>query len=100
MVFSFKKKTHKVFMLRLLSKTNISYKGKNCCLFDKVGNIVCVSDFLPILFFNKPKICIKYRPIQISSKINSSQVSSAILIQIKENVIKHFVDILSGSAGP
>ena len=87
-------------MLRLLSKTNISYKEKTAVYLTKLETLSVFPIFYQYCSSTKPKICIKYRPIQISSKINSSQVSSAILIQMKDNVIKHFVDFLSGSAAP
>lgn len=95
-----KKKTHKCLCYGFFQKPTYLTKGKIAVYLTKLETLSVFPNFYQYFPSTKPKICIKYRPIQISSKINSSQVSSAILIQMRQNVIKHFVDFLSGSAVP
>ena len=101
-VFKFKKKRliNVYAKPKFFQKPTYLTKGKIPVYLTKLETLSVFPIFYQYFPSTKPKICIKYRPIQISSKINSSQVSSAILIQMKENVIKHFVDFLSGSAAP
>ena len=102
MVFSnLKKRLINVYAKpKFFQKPTYLTKGKIAVYLTKLETLSVFPIFYQYFHSTKPKICIKYRPIQISSKINSSQVSSAILIQMKQNVIKHFVDFLSGSAAP
>lgn len=91
-----------MFMLSPSSFKNqhILQREKLLFIWQSWKHCLCFRFSTNIFLQQNQKYALKYRPIQISSKINSSQVSSAILIQMKQNVIKHFVDFLSGSAAP